>query len=468
MSLDPQVKTAVLRTPKSPNLLIAPVGYQQLYQDQLNNALRLYFNQLDNVLAELIQAMSGTIDNPTYVAYGGATVDAFGRLRVSQPYTLFDSQNRFAADNQFSDSTVNGASITYDSNASTVLLSADTTSGSKAVRQTYRVFPYQPGKSLEVFATFVMAAAQTNLRQRVGYFNTGNGLFFQVYNTTKSFVLRTNTSGTPSDARTVNQADWNGDKLDGTGASGLILDPTKAQILYMDFEWLGVGSVRCGFVIDGQVIICHTFNNANDLDKVYMSTAILPVRYEIEAVSTMATGATMKQICSTVISEGGFEQISIDHVARRTSVLTTINNAANFIPVVSIRLASTALGAVVLPNRIQFLPTTSQNYEIALLKNPTLTGATWAATVPSDSNVEFDVAATAISNVGTIVQTDYVTSSGSGGVGQTSEPTGYNWDLQLGASLAGVSDIYTLGVRTVTGATTGDGVGSISFYDLTQ
>ena len=121
-----------------------------------------------------------------------------------------------------------------------------------------------------------------------------------------------------------------------------------------------------------------------------------------------------------------------------------------------------------LPNRVQFLPLTSQNYEIALLKNPTLTGATWAATVPSDTNVEFDVAATAISSTGTIVQTDYITSSGSGGTANTAVETGYNWDLQLGATLAGVSDIYTLGVRTVSGATKGDGVGSISFYDLTQ
>jgi hypothetical protein len=176
----------------------------------------------------------------------------------------------------------------------------------------------------------------------------------------------------------------------------------------------------------------------------------------------------MKAICCSVVSEGGFEQTSIDHVARRTTEFTGINTAATFFPIVSMRLASGRLGAVVLPNRIQFLPLTSQNYEVALLKNPTLTGATWAATVPTDSNVEFDVAATAISSVGSIVQTDYVTSTGSGGTAATSAPTGYNWDLQLGASLAGVSDIYTLAVRTVSGATNGSGVGSISFYDLTQ
>jgi hypothetical protein len=232
----------------------------------------------------------------------------------------------------------------------------------------------------------------------------------------------------------------------------------------MDFEWLGVGSVRCGFIINGEYIVCHTFNNANEITGVYMTTAILPVRYEIKTV-TSAVAASMKAICCSVVSEGGFEQTSIDHVARRTTILGTIGTT--FLPLVSIRLASTRLGAVVLPNRVQVLPTTSQNYEVALIKNPTLTGATWAATVPSDSNVEFDVAATATTG-GTIVQTDYVTASGSGGVQNTSLPNDYNFDLQLGASIAGVSDIYTVAIRTVSGATTGDAVGSLSFYDLTQ
>jgi hypothetical protein len=225
--------------------------------------------------------------------------------------------------------------------------------------------------------------------------------------------------------------------------------------------------VRCGFIINGQYIVCHTFNNANDISTVYMTTAILPVRYEIDN-TTIPVAATLTQICCSVISEGGFEQTSIDHVARRTTEFLNIDTTATFFPIVSIRLASTALGAVVLPNRVQFLPLTNQNYEIALLKNPTLTGATWAATVPSDANVEYDVAATAITDVGTIVQTDYITSSGSAGVSNTSAPTGYNWDLQIGVSIGLASDVYTLAARTVSGATKGSGVGSISFYDLTQ
>lgn len=432
--------------------------YSQAYQDQFNNVLRLYFNRLNNILSQLM-----AIDTSIPISFPPTALDAFGRQRVSQPYTLFDSQNRYAADNQF-DVAVTGTGVTtYLPNEAAVKMEVTGAGAGSVVRQSYRSFPYQPGKGLLVLATFVMDGSQNlNLTQRVGYYNDQNGVFFQRVNGTYSFVLRSYVTGSVSDARTVNQSNWNGDKLDGTGPSGLTLDPSKAQILWMDFEWLGVGSVRCGFIINGQYIVCHTFENANVIANVYMTTAILPVRYEM--VSTAAVAASMKAICCSVVSEGGFEQTSIDHVARRTTILGTISTT--FLPLVSIRLAAGRLGAVVLPNRIQMLPTTSQNYEIALVKNPTLTSASWVA-VPTDSNVEYDVSATAMTG-GSIVQTDYVTASGSGGVGNTSEPTGYNWDLQLGASIAGVSDIYTLAVRVVSGATTGDAVGSLSFYDLTQ
>lgn len=398
------------------------------------------------------------------VSIGGTNTDAFGRLRVSEPYTLFDSQNRYAADNQFDVSTASGGSTTYLPNEAAVRMDVTTTNGSEVVRQTYRRFPYQPGKGLLVLMTFVMDNTESNLRQRAGYFDTQNGVFFQKTGTTKEFVLRSYISGAVDDSRTVAQSSWNGDKLDGTGPSGLTLDPTKAQILWMDFEWLGVGDVRCGFIINGQYILCHTFHNANLITSVYMTTAILPLRYEIKNTATAASSSSMKAICASVVSEGGFQQVSIDHVARRTSILNTIGTT--FLPLVSIRLASTALGAVVLPNRVQVLPTTSQNYEVALFKNATLTGASWAA-VSSNANVEMDVASTAITG-GTIVQVDYTTASGSGGVAPLAAATGYNWDLQLGASLSSVSDVYSVAIRTISGATTGDAVGSLSFYDLTQ
>ena len=396
------------------------------------------------------------------VSIGGTNLDAFGRLRVSQPYTLFDSQNRYAADPQFDTSTATGGAANYLSNEASVSMAVTTTSGSEVVRQTFRVFPYQPGKSLLMLATFKMDTAKANLRQRVGYFNTGNGVFLEKNGTgVPRFVVRTSTSGSASDARYVDQTSWNGDKLDGTGTSGITLDLTTTQILFLDFEWLGVGSVRCGFVINGQFIVCHTFHNANAQTAVYMTTAILPVRYEITNTGTTASSSAMKQICSSVMSEGGYDNVSAEQVVRRTAILSTISTT--FLPILSVRLNSSRLGAVILPNRVSVLPTTNQNYEIVLVKNATLTGASYVT--GSFNNVDYDVTATAMTG-GTIVQSDYVTSSAQGRATLTA-PTGYNFDLQIGVSLASVSDVYTIGIRTVSGATSGDAFGALSFYDLT-
>lgn len=449
-------ESLTLTRTRAPALPYAPVQYDRQYQDTFNNILRQYFNTLDNFIEQLM-ATTSTLP----VSIGGTNLDAFGRLRVSQPYTLFDSQNRYQKDPQFSEELTTGGTATFVANESSVDLAVTTSSGSKAVRQTFRVFPYQPGKGLLVLATFVMSTKKAGLRQRVGYFNTSNGVFLQVADTGEpQFVLRTNTSGTPSDTRTVAQSAWNGDKLDGTGASGITLDLTKAQILWMDFEWLGVGSVRCGFIIDGQYIVCHTFNNANDIDKVYMTTAILPVRYEIENTTATASASTLTQICSSVISEGGYDQKAIPQWARRTTTLTGVTTT--FVPIVSIRLKSTSLGAVVIPSVYHAIPIGSVlDYEVVLIKNPTLTGASWAS---NSTNVELDVTATALTG-GTIVDLDYVSGSNQGS-GVVSEGSDYNFDLQLGASLAGVSDIFTLAARTISG--TDDIIGSMSYYDLTD
>jgi hypothetical protein len=401
--------------------------------------------------------------NPAYVAIGGTNTDAFGRLRVSQPYTLFDSSNRYAVDNQFDTSTVTGGSITFLPNEAAVRMDVTTASGAEVVRQTYRSMLYQPGKGLLVLATFVMNAAKTNLRQRVGYFGTQNGLYFELNNTTKAFVMRTYVGGSVDNtSRRVEQSSWNGDKLDGTGASGLTLDLTKPQILWFDFEWLGVGNVRCGFIINGQYIVCHTYQTANVYGtSVYMTTAILPIRYEITNTAATADASYLKQICSSVMSEGGLEPASIDHCAIRTTSKTGVGTT--LLPLVSIRLASTALGAIVLPSAVKVIPTSADNFEIQLVKNATLTGASYSA-VASDANVEFDVSSTAMSG-GTIVQIDYTASSNQGTT-PLNPIAAFNWDYQLGASLAGTSDVYTIGVKTFTG--TGDIIGSLTFYDLTQ
>ena len=397
------------------------------------------------------------------VALGGTNVDAFGRLRTAAPFTLFDSQNRFGIDGQFDTSTSGSGSTSHLANESSVQMSVTTTSGDEVIRETKRVFPYQPGKSLLFLATFVFAARQTNLRQRVGFFGANDGVYFEQNDTDVRFVVRTSTSGSADDTGYVAQADWNVDKLDGTGPSGKTLNVTtspKAQILFMDFEWLGVGTVRCGFVIDGQFIVCHKFHHANDVTSVYMKTAILPIRYEITATDTLSSGTSMKQICSSIVSEGGYQQVAQLSWARMTAATTV---TTSFEPLVSIRLNASSLDAVVLPAYYTVFPIPNNvDYEIVLLKNASLTGASYDTS--TFNNVDYDVSATALTG-GTIVLQNYTKGTNQSS-GDAIVPTGYNFDLQLGRTIAGTSDVYTLAARTISG--TDDIIGCLAFWDLTD
>lgn len=443
---------------RAPALPYAPPDYNKQYVDQLNNVLRIYFNQIDNILRELV-----TAQGPYGIYPSGTTADAFGRLRASEPYTIFDSQNRYVQNDYFATSN-SGTTQTYVANESTVdMATSNTTSGNIAIAQTKRSFGYQPGKSLLVMNTFVMGSAATNVRMRVGYFNTQNGVFLERSGTTVKFVRRTYVSGSVVDNE-VPQSDWNGDKLNGTGDSGFTLDLTKAQILWQDFEWLGVGAVRCGFVINGQFITAHTFYNANNLSTVYMTTAILPIRYELENTGTASATVTFKRICSTVISEGGYERkVTLNTSGRMTSAIT-VDTTAPFTHLVSIRLASGRTGAVVIPDGYSFLGSgAGAEFEVALLKNPTFSVApTWATASPS-TNVQYGTGGT-ISAAGTVVQNRY-TSSGAQVAGAFSAAEDFNFDMQLGADLAGTSDVYTLAARSLAGSHTG--IGSLSFWDLT-
>lgn len=393
------------------------------------------------------------------ITIGGTSADAFGRARTSAPFTLFDSQNRYAKNDLFSESTATGGAVSYLANESTVEMTTTTSSGSEVVRESKRVFPYQPGKSLLVMNTFVMSAPQTNLRCRVGYFSTQNGVFFERNNSTLNIVRRSYVTGSVVDTA-IAQSSWNGDKLDGTGASGYTLDTTKAQIFWMDFEWLGVGSVRCGFVINGQFIVAHTFNHANTLSTVYMTTAILPVRYEITNTGATASAGSFKQICSTVISEGGYER----RVALYTAAMTAAASVGtSWTPLVSIRLDPTRLDSVIVPDGYAILPTSASSitFEIAMFRNATLTGASWTQT--ESDNVEFDISATALTGGRAVYKTFVLASNQVSG--NTNNGGEYNFDLQLGRTLAGVSDVYTIAARALTG--THSAIGAMSFWDLT-
>jgi len=396
------------------------------------------------------------------VTFGGNTLDAFGRLRVSNPLTIFDSKSIMSKNSLFDESTANGGTVTYTSNKSTVNLNVTEASGSKTIRQSKRVMSYQPGKSLLIFNTFVMNTLTTNLKQSVGLFDANNGIIFQASGTTLKIIRRTYTSGAAVDTE-VNQSDWNGDKLNGSGASGFTLNAATSNILFIDIEWLGVGAVRVGFVINGQLITAHTFYNANSLTTVYMQTANLPIRYEIERTGTLTAGTyTLQQICSTCISEGGYAPEGIQKIIGTSQINSGVNltTANTYYNIATIRIKTSRPYAVIVPAGADVLNISNNDFEWGLFFNATPSSA--FSYTSFDDNVEYDLTTVDLTATGTRVAGGYMG-------GKTAPSTigegAFAFAYQLGQTISGTSDTLTLGVRP--GTANGDVSGLIKWYDLT-
>ena len=344
---------------------------------------------------------------------GGPSSDAFGRLRTVNPLTLFDSSHRYHDNGLWTTSSGTGGTSSFDTNAGLVTMNVTTTSGSEVIRETTKCFSYQPGKSLLVMSTFVMNAAKTGLRQRVGYYGASNGMYVELDGSTLSFVERSSSTGSLVETR-VAQANWNIDKLDGTGRSGLTLDITKAQILWMDIEWLGLGTVRLGFVINGQFIHCHSFHHANLITSTYITTASLPLRYEITNTATTASSSTLKQICSTVLSEGGYELRGLQQ-AIGTSINTpyALTASGTYYPLASIRLKSGNLDGIVILTALSIMASGgNSNYSWRVNASATTSGGTWTS-AGTNSCVEYNLSGTSSSG-GRILAQGYFQGSNQG------------------------------------------------------
>lgn len=390
-----------------------------------------------------------------------ASMDAFGRMRVSNPFTLFDGALRYR-DDEFRWNQVDtgaGTSI-FLPNESTMLMTVSG-NGDSAVRQSKQVFSYQPGKSLLTMATFVMNTPTAGLCQRVGYFGAQNGVYFEVDGTDINLVIRKYTGGTVDDtSEKINRSAWNGDRMDGQGGqhniSGVTLDVTKSHIFWCDVEWLGVGSVRCGFVINGQFIVCHIFHHANIMDKAYMTTASLPVRYELS--STGAAG-TMRAICSTVISEGGYSNRSQSR-AIGTGLTGKNLTTTEYRPLVCIRLKSANIDSIVVPTKFDLYGLQLAAFGYRVILNPTLTGAGWTS-AGDNSSVEYDLSATALTG-GTVIDQGIFVGSNKGGAASVSG-NDVDFSNQLGRTIAGVSDIWCLAAIATTN--NDDAVASVSWQE---
>ncbi len=335
--------------------------------------------------------------------------DAFGRLRTSSPLTLFDSTHRYADNGLWNTATGGTGSVTFNANQGLVDLTISTGSGSYVYRETKRVFGYQPGKSLLSMNTFTMSPAQNNLVQRIGYFGSGNGIFVEQSGSSLSIVKRTSISGSPIDVKAP-QSQWSEDKLNGSGYSQYNLNTTKSQIFWTDMEWLGAGTMRAGFVINGELITAHSFHHANEIEGTYMTTASLPLRYEIFNVGNIASSGTLKQICSTVISEGGYELRGTQQAVQiPITTPRTFTNTGIYYPMISLKLKESRLDAMAILTALSMLGKGSVNYSWRVLANGESSGGTWVS-AGNDSSVQYSIDSTGISG-GRILAAGFLNSS---------------------------------------------------------
>ena len=403
-----------------------------------------------------------------------ANLDAFSRLRVSNPLILHNSQFTYDLAPLIMEQITNGsgATITYDStNRYGLMTFASTPTGGKAYMQSYEYFPYQPGRSQLIFVTFNMLAGVANVLKFVGYSDGVNGIEFQLDGTTKQFTIY---SGTGTGNTTVAQSSWNLDKLDGTGASGITLDISKVQILVIDIQALYAGRVRIGFDLDGTIIYAHEFLHANNITPPYLQSANLPVRCGMTCTATVST--TMYFLCAAVISEGGSEDINVYGYTFSTAASRAIAAAGNSIQLISLRPKLTFNG-ITNRSRVAFIDVEiyldgSGAIKWELVIGQTITGGAWADVNTTYSSSEVnptnDGTATATLSGSPLVVIDagYVSSSAqSQSVTNTAVISRYPVTLDA-AGLQRVNGSLTLKITTISIVGNPTVYGAIKFREI--
>jgi len=373
----------------------------------------------------------------------GPALDAFGRLRVGSPYTLFESKLLGLTDAPllWHEILESGAGITASTpTAAQPFIDFTSTLNTAGVftRQTRRRFRYLAGKSQLVTITGVLdlSGGGTGVVRRIGYFDDDNGLFFEDNAGTIRVVVRTNNTGSPVDSATA-QSSWNIDPFDGTGPSGVTVDWSQSQIFLIDFQWLAVGRVRFGLVIGGALYYAHEFSHTNSSSIPYMSTPNLPVRYQMVTTSS-SPASTMRCICSSVVSEGGAEPIQ-SRFSGYTATHVDADSVGTTYAVVGIRLKSTHLGTTIDPATISLLSTTNDNYIWSLRVNPTVAGTFTYSSVSSDSSAEIAYGATA-----NTVTSGHVIDSGFGAGSLVERVAGAEFVEKLGSLIDGTPDELVL------------------------
>lgn len=364
----------------------------------------------------MAQGYSGySITSPAVSIKDSANLDAFSRLRVSNPLILHNSQLTYDLAPIIYEQITNGtgATVTHDStNRQALMTFASTPTGGKSYMQSYEYLPYQPGRSQLIFVTFNMIAAVANTLKFAGYSDGVNGIEFQLNGTTKQFTVY---SGSTAGTETVAQSSWNLDKLDGTGASGITLDITKTQILVIDIQALYVGRVRIGFDIGGEVVYAHEFKHSNLIAYPYIQSANLPVRCGMTCSGTVST--TMNFICSAVISEGGSDDINVYGYTFSQDTGGSVSVGTGGTHLISLR-PKTTFNSITNRTRVAFIDVEVYNAGNQAVKWELCIGQAISGTTTfndvntSYSSTEYNVAGTLSGSPSVIIDGGYIPASG--------------------------------------------------------
>ena len=361
------------------------------------------------------------------------------RLKVAPYQTVFFNTFQYGKETDVWDERVVGVgTATHNVNSSNVVMQVGSTAGSKVIRQTKQVMRYIPGRGATLAFAIRLEQPKVGIRRRFGLFDDYNGAFFEDDGGTYSYVIRSNTTGIVTETR-VTRDNWNGEKFDGNGWTGVTADATKQQMISINYEWYGAGIVQFNWLMKNETIHSHTFDNANTNDRVWCSTPFLPIRVEIENVTGVAGTHYLYQGSNSLIQEGEPEKLGSLMSISNAITGTTMTAANTFYPIISLRLKSSALSSVMLLRSLQAVTNDNTNVYWRLFENATLTGASWVDHPDTNSFTQYDVTASAITG-GTTLLSGFTIAGGASLVEIDDKAA-----LQLGRSGIGtISDTYTL------------------------
>jgi hypothetical protein len=437
-------------------------GLQVLTQDLESTIDDVTIGDKQGHYADVVPELSALRVNVTNLN-DSANLDAFGRLRVSEPKTLVDAKHLYdKLPLLFVEKLSGTATTTFSANDSMVVMATEAT-GDFAIRQSRYHFNYQPGKSLQAFFTGKLHP-QVGITKRMGLYQSlsaspstpSDGIYLEVTENGPCFHI-TKTEGTPH-SMSFPQSAWNVDKLDGTGPSGLTVAMSAAQIFVIDYEWLSLGRVRFGFMQSGKTYYAHYVNHVNDLDRPYITSPNQPIRYEI--IQTGATPGSMHHICSTVMVEGG-EDVLGKPISVSNAEVTSIGTTAKTL--VAVRLKKAAHDSSVIVKGVEALNTGGNAGKYQILLNPTIVSGSFTWTDLPNTAIQYSTGGAEVSG-GYILFQSFV-GTGQGGASTSNSLPVPGEISKIGINVDDVSDIIVLvGAAFASNATT-DMVGIMNLLE---